>query len=95
MPQLAERDVTVTVNDGIDAVTSQTITYDNRSGKVSQDLGKITILGNNTPKVNSTALTTPHKAGWVTGTDYTVEIHMYKFKRLHVDKSGKTTCKDY
>ena len=93
MPQLEERDITVTVNDGLDAVTSQTITYSNGSGKVSQDLGKISIIGNGIPKVNSTALTTPNKSGWTTGSNYTVEIHAYLFKCLEVDKNGKITCK--
>ena len=95
MPQLAERDISVTVNDGIDAVTSQTITFNSRSGKVTDELGKITILGNGTDcKVNSTALTTPHQSGWSTNSDYTVEIHMYKYKCLEVNKNGKITCKD-
>ena len=94
MPQLLDKNITVTVNDGIDAVTSQTVTFSNKSGKVSEDLGKITILGNGTPKVNSTALTTPHKSGWTTGSNYTVEIHAYKFKCLEVSKNGKLTCKD-
>jgi hypothetical protein len=95
IPQLVERDITVDVNDGIDGVTSQTVTYSSRSGKVSEDLGKITILGNGIPKINSSALTTPHQSGWTTGSGYTVEIHMYKFKRLMVSKAGKITCKDY
>ena len=94
MPQLQERDITVSVNDGIDASTSHTITYSSRSGKVSEDLGKITILGNNTPKITSTSLTTPHQSGFTTGSGYTVEIHCYKYKCLEVSKNGKITCKD-
>ena len=94
IPQIAERDITVTVNDGIDATTSQTITYDTRSGKVSEDLGKITILGNGIPKVSSTALTTVYQPGFTSGSNYTVDIHMYKYKCLEVAKNGKITCKD-
>ena len=95
MPQLLERDISVTVNNGIDAVTSQTITYNARSGKVSEDLGKITILGNGTDcKISSTALTTPYQSGFTTGSGYQVEIHCYKFKCLEVSKSGKITTKD-
>ena len=95
MPQLAERDISVTVNDGIDATTTQTVTFNSRSGKVTDELGKITILGNGTNcKVNSTALTTPHQSGWTTGSDYTVEIHCYKYKCLEVAKNGKITTKD-
>ena len=95
IPQLVERDITATVNDGIDGTTSQTITFSNRSGKVSEDLGKITILGNGTDcKINSTALTTPYQSGWTSGSGYTIEIHMYKYRCLQVDKNGKITCKD-
>ena len=94
IPQLAERDISVTVNDGIDAVTSQTVTFNNRSGKVSDEFGKITILGNGTPKVNSTTVSTPHKSGWSSGSNYTVEIHMYKYRCLEVSKRGKITTKD-
>ena len=94
IPQLADRDISVTVNDGIDASTSHTVTYDTRSGKVSEELGKITLLGNNIPKVTSTALTTPYQSGWTSGSNYTVEIHAYKFKCLEVSKNGKITCKD-
>lgn len=94
IPQLKERNITVSVNDGIDNVTSQTITYNATSGKVSEDLGKITILGNGTPKVNSTALTTPHQSGFTTGSNYSVEIHMYKYRCLEVGKNGKITTKD-
>jgi hypothetical protein len=94
MPQLKERDISVSVNGGIDDTTTQTITYNNLSGKVSQELGKITILGNNIPKVNSTTVSTVHQPGFVSGSNYTVEIHMYKFKCLEVAKNGRITCKD-
>ena len=94
IPALQERNITVSVNDGLDATTSQTITYNANSGKVSQELGKISILGNGTPKVNNTALTTVAKKGWTSGNNYTVEIHMYKFRCLDVLKNGKLVAKD-
>ena len=94
IPQLKEKNISVSVNNGLDATTSQTITYNAGSGQVSEDLGKITILGNNTPKVNSTTISTQGKKGWTTGSNYTVEIFMYKFKCLEVSKSGRFTCKD-
>ena len=94
MPQLAERNITVSVNNGLDATTSQTITYSAGSGKVSDELGKITILGNNIPKVNSTSVSTVGKKGWTSGSGYQVEIHMYKYKCLEVLPNGKLYCKD-
>ena len=95
LPQLVERNITTTVNDGIDVTTSQTVTFSSNAGKVSHDLGKITILGNGiTGKVNGTTVSTVGQKGWNSGSDYTVEIHMYKFKCLEVAKNGKLTCKD-
>ena len=94
MPQLVDRNITVSVNDGINNTTSQTITFDARAGKVSDELGKITILGNGTPKVTSTSVSTVGKKGFTTGSNYQVEIHMYKFKCLEVAKNGNITCKD-
>ena len=94
IPQLQEKDITVTVNDGIDAVTAQTVTFNAGSGQVSEDLGKITILGNGIPKVTSTALTTQGKKGWTSGSNYQVEIFMYKYKCLEVFKNGRIICKD-
>ena len=94
IPQLAARNITVDVNNGLVDTDSQTITFSSNSGKISEDFGKITILGNGISKVNSTSVSAVHKPGWSSGSDYTVEIHMYKFKCLEVDKNGKLTCKD-
>ena len=94
MPQVAERDISVTVNNGIDGTTTQTITYDNKAGKVCDELGKITILGNGIPKVTSTSVSTVGRKGFTTGSNYQVEIHMYKFKCLEVGKNGNLSCKD-
>ena len=94
IPQLQERNISIVANNGIDATTSQTITYSANSGKVSQELGKISILGNGTPRVTGTTLTTVGKKGWTSGSNYTVEIHMYKFRCLKVLKSGKLITKD-
>ena len=94
IPQLQERDITVSVNDGIDATTSQTITFNEGSGQVSEELGKIKIIGNNTPRVSSSTVSTQGKKGWINNGSYTVEIHMYKFKCLEVSKNGVLTTKD-
>lgn len=94
IPQLEERNVSVTVNNGIDNVSSQTITFNTRAGAVSEELGKITIIGNGTPKVTSTSVSTKGRHGFTSGSNYQVEIHMYKFKCLEVGKSGKITCQD-
>ena len=93
MPQLQERDISVTAGGDLTSA-AQTITFDSRSGKVSEELGKISIIGNGTAKVNNSAVTTNFQSGWTTGSNYTVEIHMYKFKCMDVDKNGKITCKD-
>lgn len=95
MPVLAERNITVTINDGINNVASQDITFSDNAGKVSDELGKITIIGNGIPKIRGSEVTTFGKRGFTTGSDYQVEIFMYKFKCLKVDKNGRITCEDY
>ena len=94
IPQLKELDITVDVNDDLVGTDAQTVTFNAGSGKVSNELGKITILGNGISKVEGTTVSTVGKKGWTTGSNYTVEIHMYKFKCLEVSKKGKLTCKD-
>ena len=94
IPQLVERDISVTVNDGLDAVTAQTVTFNANSGPVVDELGKITVLGNGIPRVTSTSLTTKGTTGFTSGSDYQVEIFMYKYKLLTVDKKGNVNCKD-
>ena len=94
IPQLVERNITASVDADLVSASSQNITFNAGSGKVSDDLGKITILGNGISKVTGSTVSTVGKKGFTTGSDYTVEIHMYKFKCLEVDKKGKLTCKD-
>ena len=94
IPQLEERDISVTVNDGLNNTTSQTITFNNNAGRVCDELGKIAVLNNTDAKVNSTSVTTYGKRGFVTGSDYQVEIFMYKYKCLKVDKKGNLNCHD-
>ena len=94
IPQLKERFVTVSVDDSLDNVSTQSITFDSRAGSISEDYGKITILGNGIPKVESTSVSTKGKVGWTTGSNYTVEIHLYKFRCLEVSKNGRISAKD-
>ena len=94
IPQLMERDISVSVNNGLDSTTSQSITFNANAGRVCDELGKITILGNGTPKVNSTSITTYGKRGFQTGSNYQIEVFMYKYKCLKVDKNGNLSCKD-
>jgi hypothetical protein len=94
MPQLLEKDISVVVNDGIDGVTSQTVTYNSGSGKVSDELGKITIVGNGIPKVNSTSVSTYGDDGFTTGSNYEVSIHCYKWAKFIVDKEGNLKTED-
>ena len=94
IPALQQRNITVTANQSLDSGSSQTITFNTGSGKVSDEVGKITILGDGINKVTGTTVSTVGKKGWTTGSNYTVEIHMYKFKCLDVLKTGKISCKD-
>ena len=96
MPQLAEREITATMSAQFDASVTQTVTFDARAGQVSKDLGRITVLtGNNfNADVDSSAVTTYGQSGFTTGSSYQVEIHMYKYKCLEVEKNGKITTRD-
>ena len=95
MPQLAERDITVQVNNSLVNTDSQTITFSNDSGKVSDELGKITILGNGIAKVNNTTVSTVGRRGFSTsGSNYQINVYMFKFKCLEVHPNGRLTCYD-
>ena len=93
MPQLKERGITVTAGGDLTSAT-QTITFNAGSGKVSDELGKITILGNGTAKVNNSAVTTVGRRGFTTGSNYQINVYMYKYKCLTVAKNGRLTCHD-
>lgn len=94
MPVLAERGITATVDSNLE-LANQSVTFSSNGGKVSDELGKLTIIGDGIQKVVSTTVSTVGKRGFTTGSDYQVEIFMYKFKCLKVDKNGRISCEDY
>ena len=94
MPKCAELDLSVTVNLPLDDTDTQTYTFGNKNGKVSEELGKITLIGNGIPKVNSTSITTYGAKGWESSSDYQITVLLYKFKCLTIDTNGNITCKD-
>ena len=94
MPKLAELDITATVDNALDESTTQSYTFKANSGKVSEELGKLTYIGNGIPKVSSTTVSTYGSKGFTSGSDYELTILMYKFKRIKVDTHGNITCKE-
>ena len=96
MPVLKERDITVTVNQNIESGTSHTITFSKDSGRVSEELGKMSVLlMNDLIKVNNTSVSTVGRRGFSTsGSDFEINVYMYKFKQLNVLKNGQLTCTD-
>lgn len=94
MPKCAELDLTATVSNSLDSSTSQTFTFNTNSGKVSEELGKLTYIGNGIPKVSSSSVTTYGEKGFTSGSNYQVTILMYKFKSLTIDTKGNITCKE-
>ena len=93
--------LTATFNQAASAGTSFTITFDeNRDGRVSDRLGIVRLLTNNLAGDGGiesnpvSSVTTYGKIGWNSGSDYTVEIFVYKFVELTVDKNGQMHCKD-
>ena len=95
MPCISQRNYSATaIDNSLDSATSQSITFSNTSGRVSDELGKISIVGNGIPKVNSTTVTTYGDDGWVSGSDYEISIYCYKWAKLKVHKNGSLTTED-
>lgn len=94
IPKCAELNITATVDNTIDSSLKQSFTFANNTGKVSEELGKITYIGNGTPKVSSTTVSTYGEQGFVSGSNYQVTVLMYKFKCLYVDTHGNLSCKE-
>ena len=84
------------VSSNFDASTTQDITFNIKDGSPKDEIGNLTIIQNGAfvPKVTSASLVTRGKVGWTTGSNYLVDIHMYKFKCLTVDTNGRISCKD-
>ena len=88
MPCLQDKGLSASsVDANINTASSQNITFSSRSGRISDELGKITMLGAPV-KVNSTSITTYGDDGWTTGSNYEMNIYCYKFSRFKVSKDG-------
>ena len=94
IPAVKDLNITCTVDNALDESTTQSFTFNANSGKVSEELGKLTYIGNGIPKVSSTTVSTYGNKGFTTGSDYELTILMYKFKKLIVDTKGNLTCKE-
>ena len=90
MPALADRGLAASnVSNNINTSSTHNVTYTARSGRVCDELGKITILGNDgTPKVTSTSVNTYGDDGWTTGSNYQVEIFNFHWSKFVVGKDG-------
>ena len=79
------------------------ITYNPENGDVSSRIGLPTYI-NQVPATDSTdtalqvfnrpSVLTRGKDGWVSGSNYTLEIYCYKFKELLIHKNGRITCRE-
>ena len=90
MPALADRGlVASSVSNNINTSSTHNVTYTARSGRVCDELGKLTILGNDgTPKVTSTSVTTYGDDGWSTGSSYQIEVFNFHWSKFVVGKDG-------
>lgn len=93
LDELADRNITVEVSNTFDSSTSQSITFSANSGKVSNEIGKIVVVGNGTPQITGTSIPTVGRRGFTTG-NYEINVFMYKFKALEVHNNGRLTCYD-
>ena len=95
IPALKDRNITVdTVSANLGSTTTQSVTFDTSAGPVSEMFGKLTIVGNGTPKITGTSVTTYHNNGWTTGSNYQIEIFAYKYKKFTVTKEGDLKVED-
>ena len=94
IPKCKELGLSVTLDNALDTNTTQNYTFNANSGKVSEELGKLTYIGNGTPRVSASSVTTYGEKGFTTGSNYQITILMYKFKCLTVDTKGNITCKE-
>ena len=90
IPYLQERNYTASsVANNINTSASHAVTFTNTNGNISNEVGKITIVGNGIPKVNSTSVTTYGDDGWASGSNYEVSIYAYKWAKFCVDNDGE------
>ena len=94
IPKCKELNLSVSVDNNMNSSLTQNYTFGTKNGLVNEELGKITYIGNGTPKVSGTSITTYGEHGHTTGSDYQINVLMYKFKSLKVDKEGNLSCKD-
>ena len=90
MPALADRGLAASsVSNNINTSSTHNVTYTARPGRISHELGKITILGNDgTPKVTSTSVSTYGDDGWTTGSSYQIEVFNFHWSKFVVGKDG-------
>ena len=90
MPCLQELNLSASsVSANLASNTSHAVTFTNTDGDtISKELGKLTIVGNGIPKVNSTSVSTYGDDGWVSGSNYEVNIYAYKWAKFKVDSDG-------
>ena len=88
IPALKDKGMSATaVSANINTSATHNVTFSTRSGRVCDELGKITLLGAPV-KVNSTSVTTHGTEGWTSGSGYEISIFCWKYCKLIVTKDG-------
>ena len=89
LPCLKDINITASsINNNLASTTSHNITFSTNAGRISDEFGKLTLIGNGIPKVNSTSITTYGDDGWTTSSDVQIEIFCFKWERFIVNKDG-------
>lgn len=94
LPVCKELNYSVTVDNTLENATTQNFTFNANSGKPSEELGNLTYIGNQTPRVTGSSVVTQGSRGFTSGNNYEVTILMYKFKEICIDTNGNITCKE-
>ena len=88
MPCLADRGWSASaVSNNINTSATHNVTFSNTDGRISDELGKLTLLGAPV-KVNSTSVSTFGDDGWITGSSYEISIFCFKYSKFVVTKEG-------
>ena len=95
MPTLKELNLTASaISNNLETSSTHNVTFSTTAGRVSDEFGKLTLIGNGIPKVSSTSISTYGDDGWTTSSNVEISIYCFKFQRFKVGKDGSLDVED-
>ena len=89
---------TPSVSGGFDGASPVTFTFDHKASNVSDNCGRVIVASHSLTDggvaeiFTGSSVTQNAVVGFDTSASYTLEVYMYYFKCLEVDKRGKVKC---